>query len=207
MRFGNHLSRLDCDSSHPNTDPAAGIRKLQWKPQNQPYTGGLISTPDPQERRRQRDRRESPLHGLLAGHWKRRRRSGRREDDLHAAGLDWHDAHWLGAALLVLLLSIADAFMTITLMRHGAIEANPFMAKAMAHGSAFAYWKVGLTAFGVLILTAFARFRLFRVIPAGFVLYLVGAGYVVLIAYEYQMLQRYTDELVSYWRAIPLQLG
>jgi hypothetical protein len=147
------------------------------------------------------------LHALLAGHWMRRRRSGRRIDDSHAAGLDWHDAHWLGAALLVLLLSIADAFMTITLMRHGAEEANPLMAPLLSADSpAFAYWKVGLTAFGVLVLTAFARFRLFRVIPVGLVLYLVGAGYIVLIAYEFKMLQRYEAELVSYWQALPLQL-
>ncbi|MEO8316620.1 MAG: DUF5658 family protein [Pseudomonadota bacterium] len=137
----------------------------------------------------------------------RRRRSGRREDDQHAAGLDWHDAHWLGAALLVLLLSITDAFMTITLMRHGAVEANPLMAKALSSGLAFAFWKVGLTAFGVLVLTAFARFRLFRVIPVGLVLYLAGAGYIVLVTYEFRMLQRYEDERVSYSRSIPLQLA
>jgi hypothetical protein len=143
------------------------------------------------------------LHALLAGHWKRRRREDRRAGDQHAAGLDWHDAHWL----VVLLLSIFDAFMTITLMNHGAVEANPLMAPLLqGDGPAFAYWKVGLTAFGVLVLTAFARFRLFRVIPVGLVLYLVGAGYIVLIAYEFQMLQRYEAELVSYWRAVPLQL-
>jgi hypothetical protein len=138
----------------------------------------------------------------------RRRRSGRRAGESLAAGLDWHDAHWLGAALLVLLLSIADAFMTITLLRHGASEANPLMAPLLqGSGPAFAYWKVGLTAFGVLVLTAFARIRLFRVIPVGLVLYLVGAGYIVLVAYEFQMLQRYAEEFVSYWRAVPLQLA
>jgi hypothetical protein len=148
------------------------------------------------------------LHALLAGHWMRRRRDGRRVDDQHAAGLDWHDAHWLGAALVVLLLSILDAFMTITLMNHGAVEANPLMAPLVQGGSAaFAYWKVGLTAAGVLVLTAFARFRLFRIIPVGLVLYLLGAGYMVLIVYEFQMLGRYEAELVSYWRAVPLQLA
>jgi hypothetical protein len=145
---------------------------------------------------------------LLAGHWKRRRREGRREGDQLAAGLDWHNAHWLGAAVVVLLLSIFDAFMTITLMNHGAIEANPFMAPLLqGDGPAFAYWKVGLTASGLLVLTAFARFRLFRVIPAGVVLYLLAAGYIVLIAYEFQLLHRYEAELVSYWRALPLQLA
>jgi hypothetical protein len=135
----------------------------------------------------------------------RRRRAGRRVGDQHAAGIDWHDAHWLAAALMVLLLSVFDAFLTITLMRHGAVEANPFMAPLLsAGGPSFAYWKVGLTAFGVIVLTLFARIRLFRVIPVGLVLYLLGIGYAVLVAYELLMLHRYQSELVSYWPAIPL---
>jgi hypothetical protein len=136
----------------------------------------------------------------------RRRRTGRRADDMHAAGLDWHDAHWLGAALVVLLLSIVDAILTITLMKHGAIEVNPLMARLLsAEGPAFAYWKVGLTAFGVVVLTAFARFRLFGVIPVGWLLYLAGAGYIMLVIYEFEMLHRYSGELISYCLPIPLQ--
>jgi hypothetical protein len=143
---------------------------------------------------------------MLAGHRKRRRLSGRREGDMHAAGLDWHDAHWLGAALVVMLLSVADAILTITLMNHGAIEVNPLMARLLsADGPAFAFWKVGLTAFGVLVLTAFARLRLFGVIPVGWILYLAGAGYVALITYEINMLQRYSSGHISYWLSVPLQ--
>jgi Domain of unknown function (DUF5658) len=167
---------------------------------------GSITTPQPPDRRQTMDRRGRPLQGVLAGHRMRRRRAGRRASDEYAAGLDWHDAHWLGAALAVLLLSVADAFMTITLMRHGAIEANPLMAGLLAaDGPAFAYWKVGLTAFGVLVLTAFARIRLFGLIPVGWLLYLTAAGYMVLLAYEYNMLQRYTGQLVSHWLPVPLQ--
>ncbi len=88
----------------------------------------------------------------------RRRRGSRRVDDMNAASCDWHDAHWLGPAVVILLLSTTDAFMTLTLMRHGAEEANPLMAPLLLGGGpAFAYWKVGLTAFGVLVLTTFAR--------------------------------------------------
>jgi hypothetical protein len=138
----------------------------------------------------------------------RRRRDGRRVDDLHPAGVDWHDAHWLAAALVVLVLSIVDAFMTITLLRHGAVEVNPLMAPLLTGGGpAFAYWKVGLTAFGVVVLTAFARLRLFRKIPVGLILYALGTGYIVLVAYEFQMLQRYNAELVSHWLTVPLQLA
>ncbi len=42
-------------------------------------------------------------------------------------------------------------------MRHGAEEINPIMAPLLEGDSpAFAYWKVWLTAFGVLMLTTFA---------------------------------------------------
>jgi hypothetical protein len=128
---------------------------------------------------------------------------------MHVAGLDWHDAHWLGAALLVMLLSVTDAFMTLTLMRHGAQEANPFMEPLLLGGGtpAFAYWKVGLTAFGVIMLTAFARLRLFGVIPVGGVLYMMTAGYIMLVAYEMTLLHRYATEFVSYWHCVPLQLA
>lgn len=138
----------------------------------------------------------------------RRRRTGRRGDELLAAGLDWHPSHWLGVALMIMLLSVTDAFLTLTLMRHGAQEANPFM-EPLVNGVSpwFAYWKVGLTGFGVLILTAFARFRLFRVIPVGGVLYLLMTGYIVLVAYELRLLQVYATEFVSYWLSVPLQLA
>ena len=152
-------------------------------------SGGHINYADPLNRRRNSERRESTLHGLLAGHWMRRRRTDRRAGEKLVAGLDWHDAHWLAAALMVLLLSIGDAFMTLTLMRHGAQEVNPVMAPLLVGGGpSFAYWKVGLTAFGVMVLTALARFRLFRVIPVGVVLYLLMTGYIVLIAYEFRLL-------------------
>jgi Domain of unknown function (DUF5658) len=145
---------------------------------------------------------------LLAGHWFRRRRTERRLEDTHAAGLDWHAPHWLGVAVAVLLLSIADAFMTLTLMRHGAEEANPLMAPLISGGGpAFAYWKLGLTAFGVVVLTILARVRLFRVVPAGCVLYLILAGYICLVVYEWQLLHHYGTDFISYWGPVPLQLA
>jgi hypothetical protein len=138
----------------------------------------------------------------------RRRRHGRRVADMHPAGRDWHDAHWLGAAVLILLLSTADAFLTLTLMRHGAEEANPLMAPLISGGgAAFAYWKMGLTAFGVLVLTAMARIRLFGLIPVGLILYLAAAGYIVLVTYELRLLHHYGTDIVSYWGPVPLQLA
>lgn len=111
---------------------------------------------------------------------------------------DWHSPRWLAVALLILALSILDAFMTLTLMRHGAQEANPLMAPLIhGGGPAFAYWKVGLTAVGVLVLTALSHVRLFGLVPTGCVLYLVLLGYVGLIAYEWHLLHEYGTNYVS----------
>ena len=91
------------------------------------------------------ERRERTLHGLWKGNVLRRRRGGRRDGDAHPAGIDWHDAHWLGAAVLVVLLSIADALLTLTLMKHGAREVNPLMAPlVVGSGRGFALWKLTL---------------------------------------------------------------
>lgn len=154
-----------------------------------------ISSSPPFERRNGPDRRTRPLLGLLAGHWWRRRRGGRRQPDLHPASHDWHAPHRLAVAVLVLLLSVVDAFMTLTLMRHGATEANPLMAPLIAGGGpAFAYWKLGLTAMGVVVLVALGHIRLLGRVPAMCVLYLALAGYLVLVAYEWQLLHRIHED-------------
>lgn len=135
----------------------------------------------------------------------RRRRGGRRKGDAHPAGIDWHDAHWLGAAVLVVLLCIADALMTLTLMKHGAQEVNPLMAPlVVGSGHGFAYWKLGLTITGVVVLVVLARARLFGIVPAGVLLYIVLGIYVVLVAYEWKLLTEGASRFVSYWLGIPL---
>jgi hypothetical protein len=164
-----------------------------------------IADPDTSDRRNGSERRERTLHGLWKGNSMRRRRGGRRNGDAHPAGIDWHDAHWLGAAVLVILLCIVDALLTLTLMKHGAREVNPFMEPLVAGGShGFAYWKLGLTIAGVVVLVVLARSRLFGLVPAGVLLYLILAMYIVLVGYEWWLLTEGESGFVSYWMAIPL---
>lgn len=101
--------------------------------------------------------------------------------------------------MLVLLLSGLDAILTLTLLKHGAHEVNPLMAPLVTgNGQGFAYWKLGLTILGVVTLTVLARARLFGFIPAGLLLYLVLAGYVVLVLYEWHLLAGAGMDIVSY---------
>jgi len=126
------------------------------------------------------------LHALLHGSLKPRRRDARRDTDAGFAAVDWHQSRWLAVALLIVVLSCADAFFTLTLLADGAYEANPVMA-TLLEGSPhwFALAKIGLTSLGVILLTVVARTRAFGRVPVGFVLYTVLLGYATLVAYEY----------------------
>lgn len=137
------------------------------------------------------DRRQRTLHGLLAGSRHSRRRGPRRLDDRALAAVDRHHPQWLAVALVIVLLSCADAFLTLVLLQHGATELNPVMAPLVTGtGRAFAFWKLTLTAGGVIVLTILVRIRAFGVFPAGVILYVVAAGYAALVGYELWLLDR-----------------
>jgi Domain of unknown function (DUF5658) len=142
------------------------------------------------ERRRSPDRRKRRLHALLYGSFHPRRRSQRREGNASFRDLDWHHPQWLVVAMLIVLLSSADAALTLTLIEQGAYEVNPLMAP-LVHASPllFTSVKIMLTAGGVVLLTLLARMRVFGRIPVSLVLYLVLAGYTTLVLYEVRLLQ------------------
>jgi hypothetical protein len=120
-----------------------------------------------------------------------RRRGGRRAGEQHLP-VDWHEPYLLFLCVTILLLSVADAFLTVTLITFGAEEANPIMAFVLRdHPQLFALVKMGLTGVGVLVLVAVARSRLFRVVRAAAVLQGVFAAYVALVAYEWWMLHTF----------------
>jgi hypothetical protein len=141
------------------------------------------------DRRRGLDRRKHPLRSLVFGHFSPRRRGPRRARDGSIASTDWYEPHWLVVAVVILLLSVADAVLTLTLIADGALEENPLMAP-LVRGSAggFAVVKLGLTAIGVMLLMALARVRAFGRLPVGALLYLVLTVYAMLVAYELRML-------------------
>jgi hypothetical protein len=141
------------------------------------------------ERRIPFERRRSVLSALWHGNFFRRRINPRRESERHAVVTDWFHPQWLAVVILILLLCGADAILTLTLIDRGAHELNPFMdplVRGSGHG--FAYWKFGLTAVGVVILTVLARLRLYGR-SVGWVLYGVLGIYSVLVGYEIFLLR------------------
>jgi hypothetical protein len=150
----------------------------------------LDTAADDPNRRERRDRRKSTFRALIHGSFSPRRRGPRRSRDLSFTAVDWHHPQWLAVAILTLLLCTADALMTLTLIEHGAVEANPFM-QPLVVGSplTFALVKMGLTSGGIVMLILLARVRILGgKLPISFLLYTVLAGYAALVGYEYWLL-------------------
>ena len=143
----------------------------------------------PPPERRHGERRQHVLRALLLGSLRARRRQPRRAGEQGLAAVDWHHPQWLAVAILILMLSSADALLTLTLVERGAYEANPLM-RPLVYGTAlpFTVVKVGLTAGGVVLLTLLASMRIFGRLSAGLLLYALLAGYGVLILYEFRLL-------------------
>ena len=149
-----------------------------------------LVTPGPRvDRRVGPDRRRLTLRTFIQSGLTPRRRGGRRAED-HEGLVDWHEPDLLFLALSILLLSVTDAFFTLTLLTNGAIEANPVLAWVLDnYPRSFAVLKMILTGGGVLILVAMARARVFRVVRVRHVLQCFLGAYVVLIGYELWMLR------------------
>ncbi len=161
------------------------------EPLDRDAAGAIFAAGAIVERRRSVDRRRVTLASFLQGGLTPRRRAGRRADEQHLP-VDWHEPYLLFLALTILLLSVADAFLTLTLIMGGAQEANPLLAFILRdHPELFAVLKMGLTGSGVLVLVAVARSRLFRIMRVGIVLQGIFVAYVALIAYEWWLLRTF----------------
>jgi hypothetical protein len=131
-----------------------------------------------------KDRRALTWRTLLASGLMPRRRGGRRASDQDLP-VDFHDRRLLVPVLLMLALSVMDAFLTVTLMKDGATEANPLLALVLdEHPQLFAAIKMALTGGGAVLLVALARARVFRVVRVSAILYGLVAAYFVLVLYE-----------------------
>ena len=148
----------------------------------------LVSPGVPTDRRSSPDRRHLTFRSVLYGGIRPRRRQVRRAGDHALPVVDWHESHLLAIAICILLLSCADAFLTLNLLFLGAEEANPLMAALVYHDVAmFTAVKMALTGGGVILLVALSRLRLFGRIKVVQGLYVTLAVYVFLVLYELSM--------------------
>jgi hypothetical protein len=130
------------------------------------------------------DRRALTWRTLLMSGFSPRRRGGRRAGE-HEHLVDYHEPYLLFLAVLMLILSVCDAFLTVKLLADGAEETNPLLAFVLnEHPRLFAVTKMALTGFGVVLLVAVARTKLFKLVRAGVFLQLLVLAYFTLVAYE-----------------------
>jgi hypothetical protein len=147
------------------------------------------------ERRNRPDRRQRIWWSLVYGNFRpRRRRPARRTDDGRYHALDWHGPHLWAVSIGVLILSVADAFMTLILMSGGAVEVNPFMAMFVGRNVAvFAALKMAITGISIMLLVFLARYRFLRLVRVDVILYCILAAYLILIGHELGMLRQLAD--------------
>jgi hypothetical protein len=144
-----------------------------------------------QDRRVRTDRRTFGWRTVFYGFLRSRRHQFRRGDDAHIVFIDWHHPWLFFLAVGTMLLSAADAALTLQLLDRGLIEANPAMAWIMQFGTAaFAATKLALTAFGILTLSFLAKSRFFDLVRTGLFLTVFFSAYACLVCYEIvQLLQ------------------
>jgi hypothetical protein len=131
------------------------------------------------------DRRQFSWRTVALGFVLSRRHALRRESDEEVIFLDWHHPWLFFLATGTMLLSCADAFLTLQLIELGMIEANPVMSAIMAHGtSVFTSTKLAMTAVGILMLVFLAKARFLNRVRTGQFLTMFFSFYACLVCYE-----------------------
>jgi len=131
------------------------------------------------------ERRNSSWRTVLYGFTRSRRHSHRRVLDDEVVFLDWHHPWLFFLAIGTMLLSAADAFLTLQLIERGMIEVNPVMATLMSKSTVvFTSTKLGATGIGILILVYLAKSRFLNRIRTGAILTVFFSFYSCLVCYE-----------------------
>ena len=137
------------------------------------------------ERRSELNRRSFSWRTVLFGFARSRRHNFRREADTDVVFMDWHHPWLFFLSVGIMLLSCADAFLTLRLMDHGMVEVNPFMAAVMGVGTpTFAVTKIVMTGTSILILVFLAKTHFMNRLRTGLFLTLFFSVYCCLVCYE-----------------------
>jgi hypothetical protein len=145
----------------------------------------IVESKDMVERRADAERREVSWRTVFFGFTRSRRHVPRRDEDSGIIFLDWHHPWLFFLAVGIMLLSCADAFLTLTLMQHGMIEANPIMNTMLSQGTAaFAVSKIVMTGTSILILVFLAKSRFMNRFRTGLFLTFFFSVYCCLVCYE-----------------------
>ncbi len=131
------------------------------------------------------NRRSFSWRTVLYGFALSRRHAHRRLEDDDVIFLDWHHPWLFFLSVGTMLLSCADAFLTLLLMEKGMIEANPLMNAIMSMGTGvFISTKLLMTALGIFVLVFLAKSRFLNRFRTGLFLTVFFSAYACLVCYE-----------------------
>lgn len=131
------------------------------------------------------ERRQFSWRTVFYGFTFSRRHAHRRDNDSEVIFLDWHHPWLFFLAVGTMLLSCADAFLTLQLLERGMIEANPFMKGLMDYGTGvFISSKLTMTALGIFVLVFLAKAHFLNRFRTGLFLTLFFTIYACLVCYE-----------------------
>jgi hypothetical protein len=131
------------------------------------------------------ERRDFTWRTVFFGFTRSRRREHRRLVDDDIIFLDWHHPWLFFLATGTMLLSCADAFLTLQLIDLGMIEINPVMGAVMAHSTLlFTSTKLAMSGFGILVLVFLAKSKFLNRYRTGAFLTVFFSFYACLVCYE-----------------------
>jgi len=144
-----------------------------------PINGAIV------DQRAATDRRTLGWRTVVYGFLFSRRRTHRRTAEVEVLFLDWHHPWLFFLAVGTMLLSCADAFLTLQLLERGMEEINPAMFFLLGHGTAaFASVKLGMTAGGIFVLVFLNKVDFLNRFRTGLFLTAFFSGYAILVCYE-----------------------
>lgn len=136
-------------------------------------------------KRAEDERREFSWRTVFFGFIRSRRHAHRRVVDDEVVFLDWHHPWLFFLATGTMLLSCADAFLTLQLIDRGMIEVNPVMNAVMSQSTVlFTSTKLAMTGFGILVLVFLAKSRFLNRFRTGAFLTVFFSFYACLVCYE-----------------------
>jgi Domain of unknown function (DUF5658) len=145
------------------------------------------------DRRSGKDRRCRTLPGIRSLFIYARRQEIRRQEDKYKISyFDQYSPALLTPIVLILLLSIVDAFLTLFLVDVGAREINPIMAYFLKFGPfAFVSVKYFLTCYSVIVLLIFhdVYFRKLKIYTRSLFSCAIGV-FVIVIGWELHLMFR-----------------
>lgn len=145
------------------------------------------------ERRSGKDRRERPTSPFTFRSLMGSRRRFRRKDDARKYYfVDVYSPYFVALLIFTLILSIADAFLTLKLVENGVGELNPVMEFFLNRGPfQFIIAKCFLTVFGMTTLLVLKNHYLWKGrVKAAAVLVIFPFLYLILVVYEILILTK-----------------